>query len=87
MTILPINIKGFKPSEVGAVLDQSFVITVRPGLHCTPFAHQMLETFPDGTVRVSPGYFNTECEIDQLITALDKIASETIIKFRTTFTD
>jgi cysteine desulfurase family protein len=76
--ILSINIKGFKPAEVGAILDQSFDIAVRPGLHCAPFAHQMLGTFPDGTVRISPGCFNTEDDIDQLITALDKIASEKI---------
>src|SRR3989339_708447 len=72
--ILSINVKGFKPAEVGAILDQSFDIAVRPGLHCAPFAHQMLGTFPDGTVRISPGLFNTEADIDQLITALDKIA-------------
>ncbi|MDN3513979.1 MAG: aminotransferase class V-fold PLP-dependent enzyme [Candidatus Brocadia sp.] len=76
--ILSINVKGFKPAEVGGILDQSFDIAVRPGLHCAPFAHQMLGTFPDGTVRISPGCFNTEKEIDQLITALDKIASERI---------
>lgn len=74
--ILSINVKGFKPAEVGAILDQSFDIAVRPGLHCAPFAHQMLGTFPDGTVRISPGFFNTEADINQLITALDKIASE-----------
>ncbi|HHT9112807.1 MAG: aminotransferase class V-fold PLP-dependent enzyme [Planctomycetes bacterium] len=76
--ILSINIKGFKPAEVGAILDQSFDIAVRTGLHCAPFAHQVLGTFPDGTVRVSPGCFNTEADVNQLITALDKIASEKI---------
>ncbi len=74
--ILSINIKGFKPAEVGAILDQSFDIAVRPGLHCAPFAHQALGTFPDGTIRISPGFFNTEADINLLITALDKIASE-----------
>jgi cysteine desulfurase / selenocysteine lyase len=76
--ILSINVKGFRPSEVGAILDQSFDIAVRPGLHCAPFAHQKIGTFPDGTVRISPGYFNTEDDIHQLITALDKIARERI---------
>lgn len=76
--ILSINVKGFKPAEVGAILDQSFDIAVRPGLHCAPFAHQMLGTFPDGTVRISPGFFNTEEDVNRLIKALDKIASEGI---------
>ncbi len=74
--ILSINIKGFKPAEVGAILDQSFDIAVRPGLHCAPFAHQALGTFPDGTIRISPGFFNTEADIDHLIIALYKIAGE-----------
>jgi cysteine desulfurase / selenocysteine lyase len=76
--ILSLNIEGFKPSEVGAVLDQSFDIAVRPGLHCAPFAHQAMGTFPDGTVRISPGVFNTDEDIDQLIIALKKIADERI---------
>ena len=76
--ILSINVKGFKPAEIGAILDQSFDIAVRPGLHCAPFAHQMMGTFPDGTVRISPGYFNTEEDIDQLLNALNKIANEKI---------
>ena len=76
--ILSINVKGFKPAEVGAVLDQSFDIAVRPGLHCAPFAHQVMGTFPDSTVRISTGYFNTEKDIDQLIIALHKIAGEKI---------
>ncbi|HHT9129925.1 MAG TPA: aminotransferase class V-fold PLP-dependent enzyme [Candidatus Brocadiaceae bacterium] len=76
--ILSINVKGYKPAEVGAILDQTFDIAVRPGLHCAPFAHQMMGTFPDGTVRISTGYFNTEKDIDQLIIALHKIAGEKI---------
>ncbi|TLD43520.1 MAG: Cysteine desulfurase [Candidatus Jettenia ecosi] len=76
--ILSLNVKGFKPAEIGAILDQSFDIAVRPGLHCAPFAHQMMGTFPDGTVRISPGCFTTEEEIDQLIAALGQIASEKI---------
>ena len=76
--ILSMNIKGFKSAEVGAILDQSFDIAVRPGLHCAPFAHQSMGTFPDGTVRISPGIFNTDGDIDQLIIALKKIADERI---------
>ncbi|MEB2308642.1 MAG: aminotransferase class V-fold PLP-dependent enzyme [Candidatus Brocadiaceae bacterium] len=76
--ILSMNVKGFKPAEIGAILDQSFNIAIRPGLHCAPFAHQIMGTFPDGAVRVSPGCFNTENDVDQFITALNKIANEKI---------
>ncbi|MBM4053234.1 MAG: aminotransferase class V-fold PLP-dependent enzyme [Planctomycetes bacterium] len=76
--ILSINIKGYTAAEVGAILDQSFTIAVRPGLHCAPFMHQQMGTYPDGTVRISPGLFNTEEEIDILISALNNIANEAI---------
>ena len=74
--ILSLTVKGFKPAEVGAILDQSFDIAVRPGLHCAPFTHRQIGTFPDGTVRISPGYFNSEEDIEQLIVSLRKIADE-----------
>jgi selenocysteine lyase/cysteine desulfurase len=62
-------------TELGGILDQAFDIAVRPGLHCAPYIHRSLGTFPDGAVRVSPGPFNTEADIDQLIRALAEIAA------------
>lgn len=59
--------------ELAAILDQSFDIAVRPGLHCSPYIHKALGTSPDGLVRVSPGPFNTEADIDHLIDALKQI--------------
>ncbi len=60
-------------AEVGGILDQAFEIAVRPGLHCAPYVHRALGTFPDGTVRVSPGLFNTAEDIDHLAEALAEI--------------
>jgi cysteine desulfurase/selenocysteine lyase len=60
-------------TEIGGILDQAFDIAVRPGLHCAPYIHRSLGTFPEGTVRVSPGPFNTEEDIDQLARALTEI--------------
>ncbi|MDR1376760.1 MAG: aminotransferase class V-fold PLP-dependent enzyme [Synergistaceae bacterium] len=34
-------------------------LETRPGLHCAPLAHRTLGSFPQGSLRVSPGYFNT----------------------------
>jgi len=50
-------------------------ILVRAGLHCSPNSHRTLGTFPEGTVRVSPGPFNTHREISGFLAALRKIAS------------
>ena len=61
--------------EVSVILDQSFGIQIRAGLHCAPLAHQQLKTFDNGgTVRISPGPFNTTQEIDDTIEAIRQIA-------------
>jgi cysteine desulfurase family protein len=62
-------------TELGGILDQAFDIAIRPGLHCAPYIHRSLRTFPEGTVRVSPGAFNTEEDIDYLSRALLEIAA------------
>jgi cysteine desulfurase family protein len=61
-------------AEVGGILDQAFGVAVRPGLHCAPYVHRALGTFPEGAVRVSPGPFNTAEDIDHLANALREIA-------------
>jgi cysteine desulfurase/selenocysteine lyase len=61
-------------AEIGGILDQAFDIAIRPGLHCAPYIHRSLGTFPEGTVRVSPGPFNTREDMDLLASALAEIA-------------
>lgn len=70
-----LSIEGFEPADVGSILDDSFDIAVRPGLHCSPYAHMRLGTFPSGALRISPGPFNTDAELATLIDALDQIAT------------
>jgi len=72
--VVSLNIEGYEPGEVGAILDQAFDIKVRTGLHCSPAAHKTLGTYPLGTVRLSPGYFNTIEEVNMTLHALGKIA-------------
>ena len=72
--VLSLNIRSFEPGEVSAILDQAFDIKVRAGLHCTPAAHKTIGTYPKGTVRLSPGYFNTMEEMDFTVSAIEKIA-------------
>jgi cysteine desulfurase / selenocysteine lyase len=70
---LSFRAEALPAAEIGGILDQAFQIAIRPGLHCAPYIHRALGTFPDGTVRVSPGPFSTEAEIDQLGEALAEI--------------
>jgi cysteine desulfurase family protein len=76
--VVSFNIEGYEPGEVGAILDQTFDIKARTGLHCAPAAHRTLGTFPLGTIRLSPGYFNTVEEIDTTLQALERIAKTTL---------
>jgi len=71
---LSFTIEGLEPADVGVVLDQSFSIAVRAGLHCAPLMHQFLNTSPFGTIRVSPGIFNSADDIEVLLSALKQIA-------------
>ena len=73
--LLSFNVEGWDPVEVAAVLDQSFGIACRAGLHCAPWAHQALGTFPTGTVRFSVGYFNTMQDVEQAVRAVKALAA------------
>ncbi|OFW42255.1 MAG: cysteine desulfurase [Acidobacteria bacterium RIFCSPLOWO2_12_FULL_60_22] len=72
--VVSFNVAGAMPSEVGLILDQSFGIMARTGLHCAPSAHRTLGTFPTGTVRFSFGWFNTSAEVGLALEALREIA-------------
>jgi cysteine desulfurase family protein len=75
VAICSFNIAGLTPSEVTMELDEEYAIMSRPGLHCAPSAHQAIGTFPQGTVRLSAGYFTTEAEIAAALEAVAKIAA------------
>jgi cysteine desulfurase family protein len=75
MAICSFTISGLTPSEITMELDEAFAIMSRPGLHCAPAAHQTINTFPQGTVRLSAGYFTTEKEIAFALEAVEKIAA------------
>ncbi len=79
--VVSFNIEGYEPAEVGFILDQKFNIKVRAGLHCAPVMHKNIGTFPLGTVRLSPGYFNTIEEINFTLEAVDNIARSKIQVF------
>jgi cysteine desulfurase family protein len=68
--LLSFTMRGKDVGELALQLDRKHSIMVRAGLHCAPAAHQRLETFPTGTVRVGIGPFNTESDIDALIEAV-----------------
>lgn len=64
---------GYSSDSIGNVLSEHG-IAVRTGLHCAPFCHRFLGTFPAGTVRFSVSYFNTDNDFVVLQRVLDYIA-------------
>jgi selenocysteine lyase/cysteine desulfurase len=75
LPVVSFNVTDKLPSEVGYALNQQ-QIYVRVGLQCSPMAHKTIDTFPEGTVRVSPGYFTTDEDIDIFLEALKNIARQ-----------
>ena len=68
--IVSFTLDGWSPEEVGFVLESSFDVETRTGLHCAPMIHRSLGTLPEGSVRVSVARFNTQTDIEQLDEAL-----------------
>lgn len=76
--VLALAIPGADVHELATILEQSFNITVRAGLHCAPWAHETLGTEDTGMIRVSPGWKTTEAEIDAFLDALSEILDEIV---------
>ncbi len=71
--VLSFNILDLPSESVAEILDKKYSIAVRAGLHCSPLAHNTLNTTEQGTVRVSLSYFNNKNEIITLINAVKNI--------------
>jgi selenocysteine lyase/cysteine desulfurase len=74
-----INLEWFNDSvpigEAEDRLSNQYNILVRVGLHCAPLAHRTIGTFPDGTIRLSMGYFNTLEDVNIAVQAIRRIAA------------
>lgn len=66
--VLSFVLPGRSSTEIGDRLYEAGII-VRAGLHCAPLIHRDLHC-PEGSVRISVGYFNTEADIDQALQAI-----------------
>lgn len=75
VAIVSLSFEHHSVSQVGYRLDQEFGVLVRVGLHCAPAAHRSIGSFPDGTVRLAPGLFTTQDDIEQTLQALRKVVA------------
>ena len=76
--VVSFNLCDRDPAEIGFLLDHRHGILTRVGLHCAPDAHRSIGSYPRGTVRISPGYFTTDSDIDRFLTALRTLAETSV---------
>ena len=76
MPVLSVTTPGRDAALVSALLDETACVQTRVGLHCAPSAHRTLGTFPEGTLRFSPGYFTGEEEIDFCVEAMRNVLKQ-----------
>lgn len=62
------------PADLAYILQNSFDIVTRAGLHCAPLIHEYIGSGEDGTVRLSFSLFNTREDIDALADALKELS-------------
>src|SRR4030042_2639542 len=73
VAIVSFTATGRRVSEVGLRLDEDYRILARVGLHCAPAAHRTIGTFPEGTVRLAPGAFTRVDDINEAVSAVEKV--------------
>jgi cysteine desulfurase family protein len=72
-----IQLTSHDPTQAAMILDSGFRIAVRSGLHCSVDAHRTMRTLEQGgTLRISPGFFNQERDIDLCVEAIRIICGE-----------
>ena len=72
--IVSFNVEDLNPHDVALALDVSADILVRSGHHCClPLNKELLKRH-EGTVRASVYLYNTEAEVEKLVSAVDEIA-------------
>ncbi len=73
VSVISFTAAGRRVSEIGMRLDDEFGILSRVGLHCAPAAHRTIGSFPEGTVRLSPGFFTTVDDIKKTVWAINEV--------------
>ena len=75
-SIVSFRVKGYPVDSMGEAIANNYNIALRYGLHCAPYAHEITNTLPEGTIRVSIGYFTTEEDIKRFDYALSELEYE-----------
>lgn len=71
--VVSLQIVGHDQAQFSYNLESDGGIMTRVGLHCSPSAHKTLGTFPEGTIRFSFGWNNTEEDVDAALSAIKSL--------------
>lgn len=71
--VFSFNIEGITASDTAYILQNSYGIVTRAGLHCAPLIHAFLGTEKNGTVRVGISDLNTWAEMEEFVAAVKDI--------------
>ncbi|MEM3404577.1 MAG: cysteine desulfurase [Nitrososphaeria archaeon] len=78
-SLLAFNINGLDPSEVAMILDSTSGIEVRSGHLCAQVCTKRVLGQPNGIVRVSSYFYNTEGEITKLADTIKHIVDTMVL--------
>lgn len=71
--VLSFSVEGITAADTAYILQNSYGIVTRAGLHCAPLIHPYLGTEKNGTVRVSISDLTTWGELEEFVGALKEI--------------
>lgn len=71
--VLSFTLPGFSVEDAGEILQRSFGIVCRTGLHCAPLVHNTIGAGAEGTVRFSISRFTTDDEVDYALRAVRRM--------------
>ena len=70
---ISVNSTKIDNSKLSFILDNEYGVISRSGLHCAPYAHKTIGTYPSGTLRFSIGPFNNIKNIKDTLNAINTI--------------
>jgi len=75
--VISFTLPRWEAADAGMILERSFGVICRTGLHCAPLIHESLGSLPGGTIRFSLSRFTSDDDIAQALDALRCLLHET----------
>jgi selenocysteine lyase/cysteine desulfurase len=73
MPVLSLTLPDWDAKEVSYVLEKSYQVYCRAGLHCAPLIHRYIGTAPIGSLRLSLSRFTTATEANRVLNVFKEL--------------